>query len=102
MRARAWSVDASTSRWTVAAVGAFEWREWGGEAVVFVHASGDTHALSAEATALVAAMRAEPWAERSAAQWLDAAGFEATSTVNKDAEELMGRLETIGLVRRPP
>jgi PqqD family protein of HPr-rel-A system len=89
-----------TLRWRLAPPGAFEWRQWGDEAVVFVHASGDTHALSAEASALLAALRAQPQAERSAAQWLESAGYDLAAPDDDAAEQLMGHLEAIGLVLR--
>lgn len=89
-----------TSRWRLAPPGAFEWRQWDDEAVVFVHASGDTHALNAEASALLAALRADPAAARTAAQWLESAGYDTATPDDDAAEQLMAQLEAIGLVRR--
>lgn len=89
-----------TPRWRLAPPGAFEWRQWADEAVVFVHATGDTHALNAEASALLAALRGQPDAERSAAQWLESAGYDMAASDDEAAEQLMGHLESIGLVRR--
>lgn len=89
-----------SARWRLAPPGAFEWRQWADEAVVFVHTTGDTHALNADATALLAACRAEPEAERTAAQWLACAGYDPADAGADAAEELMGPLEALGLVRR--
>jgi len=79
---------------------AFEWRQWAGEAVVFVHATGDTHALSADASALMSAMLKQDTEPRSAAQWLDVAGYDGAA--DHDAGALMAHLESIGLVQRHP
>lgn len=89
-----------TSRWRLAPPGAFEWRQWDDEAVVFVHASGDTHALNAEASVLLGALRADPSAARTAAQWLERAGYDTATPDDDAAEQLMAQLEAIGLVRR--
>ncbi len=89
-----------TPRWCLVPRGAFEWRQWDDEAVVFVHATGDTHALGAEASAMLAALRARPDEARTAAQWLESAGFEAAASDDDAAEQLMTQLELIGLVRR--
>lgn len=89
-----------TLRWRLAQPGAFEWRQWDDEAVVFVHATGDTHALNVEASALLGALRTDADAARTAAQWLESAGYDLAAPDDDAAEQLMGHLETIGLVRR--
>ena len=65
-----------------------------------MHATGDTHALNAEASALLAVLRAEPDAAHTAAQWLESAGYDTAAPDDDAAEQLMGHLEAIGLARR--
>ena len=82
--------------------GAYDWREWAGEAVVFVHATGDTHALSAQASALVAAMRRHPDEAHTTAGWLVIAGRAVDAGDSESEDSLMQGLLAIGLVRRSP
>jgi PqqD family protein of HPr-rel-A system len=89
-----------TSRWCPVPLGAFEWRQWDDEAVVYVHATGDTHALGPEASALLTALRARPEECRTAAEWLEPAGLDPASPDDDAAEQLLRQLELIGLVRR--
>lgn len=72
------------------------WREWAGQAVVFVHATGDTHALSHEATTLLEAMRAQAGEGLAAAAWFERAGLAQAD--DSDAEAVMEGLAAIGLV----
>lgn len=90
----------------------FDWRAWDDEAVVFVHASGDTHALGPAASALLLAMLRDGGPARQAPAWLalitDAAPGEpatADTAPITDAEALAFEqvllgLERIGLVVR--
>jgi hypothetical protein len=55
--------------------------------------------MGAEASAVLAALRASPDDARTAAQWLEPAGYEAAPD-DDAAERLMGHLATLGLVRR--
>jgi len=87
-----------TTRWGSVPLDAYEWREWDGEAAVFVHATGDTHALSADASALLAAMRNRLELELPASEWL-ALALEAGASDEGYEDVLMQGLETIGLVR---
>lgn len=79
----------------MAPAGSYEWREWAGQAVVFVHATGDTHALSLEATSLLAAMRAFPDQRLPASCWVQLARLDAAE--GDYDESLMRALEAIGL-----
>lgn len=80
---------------------ACERREWDGEAVVFVHASGDTHALSVEASALLAAMSGQAGPPRAAVQWLALAGFDIEGPdPDAQADALMAQLGATGLIER--
>lgn len=81
-------------RWCVAQAASYEWREWDGQAVVFVHATGDTHALSPDATTLLVAMRARSDESHPTAAWVQVAGL-----LDGDGEALMQGLAAIGLVR---
>lgn len=84
-------------RWRGVPPGAYEWRQWDDEAVVFVHATGDTHALSAQASAVLATMRAHPGETRAAAGWLG-----TDSAAGGDPSPLLEGLLAIGLVQRAP
>lgn len=75
--------------------------------VVFVHSTGDTHALSPAASAVLATMLDNPGSALSAAEWLEAAAQEEPAAAEvADADELhrfevmLGELEAIGLVQR--
>lgn len=89
-----------TTRWRGIAPNDYEWREWASEAVVFVHATGDTHALSAEASAVLGAMRVHPDEALTPPEWLTLAGYASDSDDVELDETIMQGLLTIGLVRR--
>jgi len=81
-------------RWCVAPAACYEWRDWDGQAVVFVHATGDTHALSPEATSLLVVMRARSNETHATPAWMQFANL-----ADGDGEALMQGLAAIGLVR---
>ena len=70
--------------------------------MVFVHATGDTHALSAEASAVLAAMRSHPGQAHATPEWLRIAGCTAEAGPGAPDDSLMPGLAAIGLVRRSP
>ena len=86
----------------------FDFRSWDGEMVVFVHATGDTHALSVDASSLILTMREHPQAGLDGEAWLAlAAGSdgcelapEARMCDGMAVESLLAGLAAIGLVRR--
>ncbi len=84
--------------WRAAPAGAFDWRDWDGQTVVYVHASADTHALSPPASAVLAAMLEQPQDERTTAQWLERLGLPADDEADLDG--VLQSLATTGVVVR--
>ena len=69
--------------------------------MVFIHATGDTHALSIHASGVMSAMRSRPDLALSAHDWY-AQAFGADAADAEPGEEMMKGLEAIGLVQRGP
>ncbi len=90
--------------WAAAAQADFEWREWDGEAVVYVHATGDTHALSAEASTVLIAMMERPGETWPTRTWMalvmpGAAGADDLAEEEVlEFEHLLAGLRQVGVV----
>lgn len=99
-----------TTLWSAGPASCFDCRSWNGETVVFVSASGDTHALSVQASLVLAMLLESPEAARSAPAWLDiifpaddqSPADEADGKDDDKLEQLLLGLEKIGVVRRQP
>jgi hypothetical protein len=90
----------ASSQWQVASGGSFSWRQWAGLAVVFVHATGDTHALSTEATAVLARMIERADTALYAAEWMADIFPQFDQEDFSVFEELLSGLAVTGVVRR--
>lgn len=95
--------------WSVPAELGLDWRLWDEDLVVYVHLSGDTHALSPAASGVLATLLEQRGVSRSSADWLHALtdahepapqdGAQADADLTALEEQLAG-LERIGAVRR--
>ena len=96
---------AANAVWCAAPDGAFEWREWDGLIVAFVHATGDTHALSPDGSIVLGHMIEHRHTRLSAEAWWQrmTAEAERSHPANEDLEgfqRLLVGLESFGLVQR--
>jgi hypothetical protein len=57
--------------WAAAAACGFDSRQWGDDIVLYVVATGETHALAPAHSATLGLLLAHPGAPRTAAQWLN-------------------------------
>ncbi len=95
--------------WGAAPPSHFDWREWDGDIVVFVAATGDTHELGPEGSTLLGAMLGHPGAWHRAEVWLsmtttEVDGSPATDFTDGELrafEHLLASLQRIGVVSQP-
>lgn len=96
------------TRWALRPDAEFEWRDWDGDVVVFVTATGDVHALSPVAGLMLKTMLQHRGAFHPAGFWLDqlAGGAEAeaaepaTEAELQACVDLLRGLHHIGLVEQ--
>ncbi len=95
--------------WRLAPAGAFESRFWDAQAVVYVHATGDTHALSDDASALLSLIMRSEGRSESSQGWLrellapegdadDAADGTVAPGDLAGFEQLLDSLSAVGLL----
>jgi hypothetical protein len=97
--------------WAAADALGFDSRQWDDDIVIYVVATGETHALAPAHSATLTLLLAHPGALRTAAQWLSLMDDEAESgadAVQRDEAELtavqgaLADLHRIGVVERLP
>ncbi len=92
--------------WRLLAPGCFDHRAWSGEIVVYVHATGETHALDGLASTVLAALIRAPGSQVDAdgpLGWLDPdaeAGEVPTPDERAQLQAVFCTLERLGLVER--
>ncbi len=99
-------------RWAVVDSSHFDHRQWGDELVLYVVATGETHALGVAHSASMALLMEHPGMARTAAQWLALMTDEDPSEVNQplpqDSADLvvldgaLADLRRLGVVERLP
>lgn len=99
----------SPELWCAREDAAFDWREWDDEMVLFVHATGDTHALGPASSAVLATLLEHRGSLRTASAWYALMGGgerDQAGAVERSAladvlafEQLLTGLEGIGVVR---
>jgi hypothetical protein len=80
------------ARWHAAGAHAVACHRWGDDVVVYVHATGATHWLDAEGASAYLALRAVP-------EGVTSAALATLPGWPTHAQEILGELEALGLVR---
>lgn len=96
------------SNWRAAPLDAYLWCEWDGECVVYVHASGDIHALSPAASAALPLLRTLAGRTLPLAGWCRSIRIEAGEPADAvpdeaeraEVEQFLQGLAALGLVER--
>ena len=98
-------------RWRVVDTGGFDSRQWGDDIVLYVAATGETHALAPAHSATLALLLEQPGPPRTAAEWLalmpgdiepDASPAQQDDADLNAIDQALADLHRIGVVERLP
>lgn len=92
--------QARDPKWSLNPLLRLQWRDWGGDTVVYDATSGQTHQFDRLTAAVVACIAERPWSVEALCRHLsDAVGDESDSQLVEVMAQVVDRLQVMGWLR---